>query len=410
MTDLTTGRNNFYLVGKVKINDNSLKGAEQKPGSSWLGVNTGFGLEVEEGNIIYPNIWGGRSLSKGVLYAMNKETRKPVQIPFEDKNDDKILDTLIPSNFRYAQIEKDEDGKLIERRFLDDIDFVEYLQDNLKHDMEVVVNGRSTYSLGKADEHGDMRIYKRYEISRVRLNETHENEDGEQVLNREHQASQQSTYLIDESALDKNWKKDLDNDGKVRVNGLINYYFSQLPTSDGYEQFKKVASIRQPFYIIANTDEEKDKMGKFIKAFLKVSGESINVLDVQLRINEGFETGNVGEIELSDDAKELIAIGMATEEELRSQLVVRGARTSELIFIKVNLQTVGEGENAEHKAVQKDLYTFEDLVFPEVEAEKLSDTVEDDDDFKEEETTTETTTKATDLTDDDNEIFGDLFG
>ena len=43
---------------------------------------------------------------------MNKETRKPVQIPFEDKNDDKILDTLIPSNFRYAQIEKDEDGKL----------------------------------------------------------------------------------------------------------------------------------------------------------------------------------------------------------------------------------------------------------------------------------------------------------
>ena len=409
MAELTTGRNNFYLVGKVKINDNSLKGAEQKPGSSWLGVNTGFGLEVEEGNIIYPNIWGGRSLSKGVLYGMNKETRKPVQIPFEDKNNETILDTLIPSNFRYAQIEKDEDGNLIERRFLDDIDFVEYLQDNLKHDMEVVVNGRSTYSLGKADEHGDMRIYKRYEISRVRLNETHENEDGEQVLNREHQASQQSTYLIDESALDKNWKKELENDGKVRVNGLINYYFSQLPTANGYEQFKKVASIRQPFYIIAKTDEEKDKMGKFIKAFLKVSGESVNVLDVQLRINEGFETGNVGEIELSDDAKELIAIGMATEEELRSQLVVRGARTSELIFTKVNLQTVGEGENAEHKAVVKDLYTFDDLVFPEVEADKLSDTVEDDDDF-EEETTTETTTKASDLTDDDNEIFGDLFG
>lgn len=409
MAELTTGRNNFYLVGKVKINDNSLKGAEQKPGSSWLGVNTGFGLEVEEGNIIYPNIWGGRSLSKGVLYGMNKETRKPVQIPFEDKNDDKILDTLIPSNFRYAQIEKDEDGSLIERRFLDDIDFVEYLQDNLKHDMEVVVNGRATYSLGKADEHGDMRIYKRYEISRVRLNETHENEDGEQVLNREHQASQQSTYLIDESALDKNWKKELENDGKVRVNGLINYYFSQLPVGNGYEQFKKIASIRQPFYIIAKTDEEKEKMGAFIKAFLKVSGDSINVLDVQLRINEGFETGNVGEIELSDDAKELITIGMATEEELRSQLVVRGARTSELIFTKVNLQTVGEGENAEHKAVQKDLYTFGDLVFPEVEADKLSSTVEDDDDF-EGEPATETTTKATDLTDDDNDMFGDLFG
>ena len=210
MTELTTGRNNFYMVGKVKINDNSLKDAEQKPGSSWLGVNTGFGLEIEEGNIIYPNIWGGRSLARGVLYGMNKETRKSVQIPFEDKNNETILDTLIPSNFRYAQIEKGDDGKLVEYRFLDDIDYVNYLQENLKHDMEVIVTGRATYSLGKPDEHGDMRIYKRYEISRVRLNETHE-EDGEQVLNREHQASQNSTYLIDESALDKNWKKELEN-------------------------------------------------------------------------------------------------------------------------------------------------------------------------------------------------------
>lgn len=409
MTELTTGRNNFYMVGKVKINDNSLKDAEQKPGSSWLGVNTGFGLEIEEGNIIYPNIWGGRSLARGVLYGMNKETRKPVQIPFEDKNNETILDTLIPSNFRYAQIEKGDDGKLVEYRFLDDIDYVNYLQENLKHDMEVIVTGRATYSLGKQDEHGDMRIYKRYEISRVRLNETHETEDGEQVLNREHQASQNSTYLIDESALDKNWKKELENDGKVRVNGLINHYFSQLPVGGNYEKFKKIASVRQPFYIIAKTDEEKDKMGKFIKTFLKVSGDSVNVMDVQLRINEGFETGNVGDIELSDDAKELIAIGMATEEELRSQLVVRGARTSELIFTRVNLQTVGEGDNAQSVAVQKDLYTFDDLVFPEVEAEKLSDTVEDDDDF-EDEPATETTTKATDLTDDDNDMFGDLFG
>lgn len=409
MAELTTGRNNFYMVGKVKINDNSLKDAEQKPGSSWLGVNTGFGLEIEEGNIIYPNIWGGRSLSKGVLYGMNKETRKGVQIPFEDKNNETILDTLIPSNFRYAQIEKGDDGKLVEYRFLDDIDYVNYLQENLKHDMEVIVTGRATYSLGKPDEHGDMRIYKRYEISRVRLNETHETEAGEQVLNREHQASQNSTYLIDESALDKNWKKELENDGKVRVNGLINHYFSQLPVGGNYEEFKKIASIRQPFYIIAKTDEEKDKMGKFIKAFLKVSGDSVNVMDVQLRINEGFETGNVGDIELSDDAKELIAIGMATEEELRSQLVVRGARTSELIFTRVNLQTVGEGDNAQSVAVQKDLYTFDDLVFPEVEAGKLSSTVEDDDDFNDEPETT-APTKATDLSDDDNEIFGDLFG
>jgi hypothetical protein len=408
MTELTTGRNNFYMVGKVKINDNSLKDAEQKPGSSWLGVNTGFGLEIEEGNIIYPNIWGGRSLARGVLYGMNKETRKSVQIPFEDKNNETILDTLIPSNFRYAQIEKGDDGKLVEYRFLDDIDYVNYLQENLKHDMEVIVTGRATYSLGKPDEHGDMRIYKRYEISRVRLNETHE-EDGEQVLNREHQASQNSTYLIDESALDKNWKKELENDGKVRVNGLINHYFSQLPVGGNYEEFKKIASVRQPFYIIAKTDEEKDKMGKFIKAFLKVSGDSVNVMDVQLRINEGFETGNVGDIELSDDAKELIAIGMATEEELRSQLVVRGARTSELIFTRVNLQTVGEGDNAQSVAVQKDLYTFDDLVFPEVEAGKLSSTVEDDDDFNDEPETT-ASTKATDLSDDDNEIFGDLFG
>lgn len=409
MTELTTGRNNFYMVGKVKINDNSLKDAEQKPGSSWLGVNTGFGLEIEEGNIIYPNIWGGRSLARGVLYGMNKETRKSVQIPFEDKNNETILDTLIPSNFRYAQIEKGDDGKLVEYRFLDDIDYVNYLQENLKHDMEVIVTGRATYSLGKPDEHGDMRIYKRYEISRVRLNETHETEDGEQVLNREHQASQNSTYLIDESALDKNWKKELENDGKVRVNGLINHYFSQLPVGGNYEEFKKIASVRQPFYIIAKTDEEKDKMGKFIKAFLKVSGDSVNVMDVQLRINEGFETGNVGDIELSDDAKELIAIGMATEEELRSQLVVRGARTSELIFTRVNLQTIGEGDNAQSVAVQKDLYTFDDLVFPEVEAGKLSSTVEDDDDFNDEPETT-ATTKATDLSDDDNEIFGDLFG
>src|SRR5699024_585339 len=111
------------------------------------------------------------------------------------------------------------------------------------------------------------------------------------------------------------------------------------------------------------------KMGKFIKAFLKVSGDSVNVLDVQLRINEGFETGNVGEIELSDDAKELIAIGMATEEESRSQLVVRGARTSELIFTKVNLRTAAECETAEHKELVKDLYTFDDSLFSEVEAD-----------------------------------------
>ena len=73
LTELKNGSNSFSLIGKVKLVEGGFGGAVQKEKSNWLGVNSKFGVEISDGNVIYPAVRGGYMLDNPVLKKFGKE-------------------------------------------------------------------------------------------------------------------------------------------------------------------------------------------------------------------------------------------------------------------------------------------------------------------------------------------------
>ena len=179
LTELKNGSNSFSLIGKVKLVEGGFGGAVQKEKSNWLGVNSKFGVEISDGNVVYPAVRGGYMLDNPVLKKFGKEKGTGlVSIPYAKRHDENILSGLAQYVFMRGAISKDETGRPEVKKFIDAIDFEAYLAENLYDGMDVKVNGNVEYSPGKEDE-----VYRNYTVTSIYLNEEYKkNEEVTRLL------------------------------------------------------------------------------------------------------------------------------------------------------------------------------------------------------------------------------------
>lgn len=398
ITKLKAGRANFRLVGKAVINDKSLQEAKLNDKGTWLGVRETFGVETSDGNKIWPGIRGGRSLKNGVLYKFGKERddkgkSEMLQIPIADRHNPEIIAKVDEmSGFRRATIEIGEDGKAIQKRFLDDIDYVDHLREHLHNGDEIVVTGSVEYALAKDGE----RVFRNYEVQNVYLNPLEKDkETGEESLKYEYGATITQTYLVDEFSLSEEFKKEIKETGKTAVAVKVPVYLNQVQTPQGdYVDFKEVASLPQVIFVKA-ADDSKEEIEFAIKKaeffFKGPKGDKVYTMNIIVNIFEGYEKVEGGEIELSKETKRMIEFGFMKEEDVRAQQVVsRGTAVSELVFANVHASL--SNEDGEKTYLLKDQYTTASYNIPhfdnddEDEAPFMSDVtssdsdVEDDDD------------------------------
>lgn len=385
LTELKGGISSFTLTGTAVVKENALQGVQQKEGSTWRHVNSSFGVKTDEGNTVYARIWGGYKMDKPILKKWDTDNNF-VDIKWENRLQETVIESLRPNELLRAGFEKDENGKLITKEFLSEIDFEEYLREHLADGMPVRVRGEVEYS-----EYND-ETQRRYNVKSVYLAETYTKKDGE-VVEPVDGATLRQTYLLDDSALDRGWERTLEKEGSIIITAFVPQYLSQRKVGDKYVPFKKTIAMPQGIVFKMKDKEDEKELAtkkKIIEKFFKVKRDTVRELVLINNINEGYEEATG--VQINDEMRELIDMGIMTEDDIKNQVTIRGNKVSELVFSQPAVRR--DKETAEVSLQMTDAkYAPEALVMPFIDGEDDDEGYEDDGDVK--------------ISDDE---FGELFG
>ncbi|WP_461199196.1 hypothetical protein [Enterococcus sp. N249-2] len=382
LEELKVSHRNFSFVGKAKIGDDTFKGASNKEGKTWYHVNTTIGIETEPGNVVYGRIFGGYKLDNPVLHVRSKTGSDFITIPYENRDKKELLKNVSDFSFLNVGIETDSEGNRVYKRFIDSIDFENYLSEHLQDGMEIRVVGQVDYSPGKEDQ-----VYTNYDITAIYLNEDYTNKKGEEVKAQEHQARYKQTFVVDSMVLDKGWEKQFKKDGSIVLSLYVPQYLSQILNGEGaYVEWKKTSPV------IQNITFKADKMAKSIDGAVAMIKKyfdfkkGVRELTFYVDVRDGYIEGEMAEYEISKEMRELIDMGLITEDEIKTQVTVRKSRVRELLFAKPSIVMNEDGTPA--LEMYDDKYSDDVLIVPTLDTDdddeyESQDSESENDDFEE---------------------------
>lgn len=408
LNELKGGIASVRLVGKAIVGKDTFPGAQQKEGKTWKHVRSSFGVASGEGNINYVQIDGGYKTDKPILYLLDTDF-KPMQIDWEDRFNEEIIETVSQNRKLTAQIKKDENGKVIKKEFLSEIDLEEYLKENLENGMEVIVQADVEYS------EWEEKQYTNYKIRSIYLNEPRK-KNGVDIPARPHEATLRQTYLLNDYSLEKGWAKELEKNGSVMVNAFVPEYVSTVNINGEYVEVKETWAFPRRFKVQLPEKISEEKLPKLMALYKKlffVKKDTVREISLVMKLNEGYEESS-GEVEITPEMQELIDCGIMTEEEVMQDITIRGDKVSEVIFVKPGFKK-SDGEKGKVLAIDDEKYAPAALIRPDLE-EELDDEGEidlDDEDFdnsgEKEEKASSKKEKVEEEDDDDGDGLDDLF-
>lgn len=392
MAELKNGFSRFDIVGKVKLTDTSLEDAKLSASGKWMGVNTRFGIEIDDsGNSIFVDVNGGYMPSQSMIKKLPRERQETfamVEIPFADRLEKEMIDKVQYSDLFSVSGINSEDPKEA-KQFILANDFLEYLQEHLTDGEEVVVSGTVSYSW---DMYGDSKpVYRNYQVNNIYVNpiveKEVEGEDGEvtkvKQLKHKRKAEITQQYLVTEDTAETGWEKTLEKEGKVTLPVRVPAYVGKTKNPNGGKWDLEVKkTIPMPQVITVSLDGfsgDKKALAKYVKAGFDIKGEDkVRAVTIINTINEGFETSRGG-VTITKELQDLIDNGVLQADDLQSDLTVRGQRISELVFSRYKYRVDEEGKPKAD--FDDELYKFSDLVLPSMDTEEFSfpDLTEDDD-------------------------------
>ena len=99
------------------------------------------------------------------------------------------------------------------------------------------------------------------------------------------------------------------------------------------------------------TDENMDKRKAIVKRFLLTDEDVVRELSLLCDLVDGYEE-STGNVELSDDLKELIKLGFMTEEAAEKQMTIGGNRVRETVLVRPMLRR----NNGQPELMMEDKY------------------------------------------------------
>lgn len=379
-TELRSGVSRFSAYGKVSISADTFPTDAVKAASGYTYKRVSFPVSVGDNNTIYVQMMGGYSPKKPVIYARNTDN-DPIEVNWDLRTNENILENIADRSFVKVRLEKDADGKLIEKKFLSEFDAITYMADHLKDGQQVYIGGDVEY------RHYNGQIQRSFNMTTVALDE---NED------RKPSAQLSQTYLIDSTSVDRDWEDQLEEKKQLVVNAYVPQYVGK---HEG-KQIKKTLAFPQQFVLKA-TDENMDKRKAIVKRFLLTDEGVVRELSLLCDLVDGYEE-STGNVELSDDLKELIKLGFMTEEAAEKQMTIGGNRVRETVLVRPMLRR----NNGQPELMMEDKYAPEALVF----LQAIMDDEEVDDPFPPEDETAKSTESkdenvTTSFEDDINAMF-----
>ena len=318
----------FNLVGAAKVNDYTFTIDKQSERSSWVYNSMSLNVDCgEKHGSIRAEMMGGYSPDReNIIYAHGKDDdgnddfSKQMTIAWEDRFDDTILDEVGKLSFIVVGLEKTTAGKTYYKNFLSEYDAIAYAQEHLEDGMVVNVKGRLQYSM-----YNDT-VQVRKTIQSIVLSSADE-------PSKYYARFTQSVLLDKDSAS----LKDVDKDkGVMYVNARVLDYVKELNGTEikGQYPFTEQFEFPMDFTKPELCKKVYDKLFKVKKNIRQVTFDGIFV--------EGGATITATMDDVPDDVKELIDMGLYSEEEALAKCSASGSRERRMILQKPVIKLVGE--------------------------------------------------------------------
>lgn len=370
----------FNLIGAAKVNDFTFKIDEQSEKSNWIYNSLNLGVDCGERNgVVYCDLMGGYNAEQaGAIYAHGKKDdgtddfSEQIQVAWEDRFDEKILETIGDLSFITVGLEKTDKGKTFYKKFLSAYDAIAYVREHLEDGTVVNIKGNLKYS----SYNGVVQVRKN--INSIVLSSA---DDVSKYAAR----FTQSILINSDSASLKNVDKDksvMYVDARVldyvkEVNGIE--VKGQFPYA---KQFEFELDLTKP-----------DVCKKVLDKVFKVK-KGVTQITFEGEFIEGGAVVTATMDDVPDDIKDLIECGVFTEEEALARCSSNGSREQRMILRKPFIRLVGEEKTP---VLQKfeERYTEDDLYLDYLYA----DSEQSDDSENTDEASTENTssTSATDM-------------
>lgn len=376
---LKKGKAAFNLIGRVKVTDKTFN-LDNSYDSGWTDNSMYVGVDCGNGNTVYAEMRSGFFPDKdNVIRAYSKDEKddagksKSVEIAWEDRLDESLYDSISDSSFLTVGVEKDVKDKTVYKKFLTAYDTVEYLNEHLEDGMIVNVKG----TIGYNEYEGNVSTKK--EITSIVLSKIDDEAD--------FKATFSQTILVDSKSIGKK----NDDKGTMELAAYVVDYVGK-PKIDGEKiEVKKNVTYPKTFEVAIN--ENPEITAKMLQRFFKPKKGKITEITVTGNLVEGGSTVNITEDDIPDDIKELIEMGLYSEEEAEKKIAVgNGNRERRMIIVKPDITYVGTGDDRkptvafeDGKYDEDDLYFYEQALL-DAGAEPSSD---DDTDPESEETSSE---------------------
>lgn len=376
---LKKGKAAFNLIGRVKVTDKTFN-LDNSYDSGWTDNSMYVGVDCGNGNTVYAEMRSGFFPDKdNVIRAYSKDEKddagksKSVEIAWEDRLDESLYDSISDSSFLTVGVEKDVKDKTVYKKFLTAYDAVEYLNEHLEDGMIVNVKG----TIGYSEYEGN--VSKKKEITSIVLSKIDDEAD--------FKATFSQTILVDSKSIGKK----NDDKGTMELAAYVVDYVGK-PKIDGEKiEVKKNVTYPKTFEVAIN--ENPEITAKMLQRFFKPKKGKITEITVTGNLVEGGSTVNITEDDIPDDIKELIEMGLYSEEEAEKKIAVgNGSRERRMIVVKPDITYVGTGDDRkptvafeDGKYDEDDLYFYEQALL-DAGAEPSSD---NDTDSESEETSSE---------------------
>ena len=350
---LKKGKATFNLIGRAKVTDKTFN-LDNSYDSGWTDNQMYLGVDCGNGNIVYAEMRSGFFPDKdNVIRAYDKNEKdesgksKSVEIAWEDRFDESLLDSIADSSFLTVGVEKDVKGKTVYKKFLTAYDAVEYLNEHLEDGVVVNVKG----NIGYSEYEGNVSVKK--DITSIVLSKVEEEEDFKSTFSQ--------TILVDSKSIGKKNEEK----GTMELEAYVIDYVGS-PKIDGEKvEIKKNVVFPRTFEVEIN--ENPEITAKMLQRFFKPKKGKLTEITVTGNLVEGAAIVNITEDDIPDDIKELIAMGLYSEEEAETKCAVgNNNREKRMIIVKPDITYVGQGDERkptvafeENKYEDSDLYFYE---------------------------------------------------
>lgn len=341
--------NNFTLIGRYAPHNTFIKIDEKSENSNWQYSNMTLGVDCgEKCGIVTADMVGGFSLEReNVIYAHGKnedgsdDFSNQILVAWEDRFDENILESIGDRSFIVVGLEFTDKKKVFYKKFLSAYDAIPYIEqtlDALSDDAVIKVRGSLKYSL-----YNDVTQVNK-QITQIYIDTKSKEED--------FTAKFVQSILVDSDSIDKN---EIDKErGLVYINARVLDYVKEINGKDISSQypFSKVFE----FYTDLN-DKKKFAaiMSKLFKPKKNIRQVTFNGLFV-----EGGATVTTTYEDVPDDVKELVDIGVYTEEEAIAACSTGGSRERHMVLTKPYIKNT---DGTSIPQIFDDVYTEDDLSF-----------------------------------------------